>query len=200
MWFQHRPVLETHSCRPPQSHFRAWTLEVVGVDGLTIASRTVRNPQALSTGNNGKTSSASDTTWHPCLHQYQYRVVVTVIQDMAPVGIESSAPPVQLFRFDTPALSAATTATADDVEAAGAAAAAGIPAAMNKGGARPLTPRSMIGGSATEQASVKFSSEVTFSSGRFNAPTERPSRYFGVLASGVLCLYSKAYSQKPPVK
>ncbi|CAM9377968.1 unnamed protein product [Ectocarpus sp. 8 AP-2014] len=311
------------------SHFRAWTLEVVGVDGLTIASRTVRNPQALSTGNNGKTSSASDTTWHPCLHQYQYRVVVTVIQDMAPVGIESSAPPVQLFRFDTPALSAATTATADTVEAAGAAAAAGIPAAMNKGGARPLTPRSMIGGSATEQASVEFSSEifvpgtkpwvtavftvvrqqsiphetkekalptkgkrgraaaaaaaaakvaaaaaaaaaaappvlvgqahahlntdlcrgtsryfslplssqyfpvdtlqmatpdhlpegvtirtriwpfsdvaskcgyihVTFSSGRLNTPTERPSRYFGVLASGVLCLYSKAYSQKPP--
>ncbi|CAN0470059.1 unnamed protein product, partial [Ectocarpus sp. 12 AP-2014] len=82
-----------------ESHFRAWTLEVVGVDGLTIASRTVRNPQALSTGNNGKTSSASDATWHPCLHQYQYRVVVTVIQDMAPVGIESSAPPVQLFRF-----------------------------------------------------------------------------------------------------
>lgn len=115
-------------------------------------------PQALSTGNNGKASSASDATWHPCLHQYQYRVVVTVIQDMAPVGIESSAPPVQLFRFDTPALCASTTATVDTVEAA--ADATEIHSAMNKGGARPLTPRSMKGASATEQASVEFNSEV----------------------------------------
>ncbi|CAM9190922.1 unnamed protein product, partial [Pylaiella littoralis] len=77
------------------NHLRAWSLEVLGLD--------------LSTQSHGasvrknKGSSAADAV-RPSSPPHRYRVIVTVIEDMTPVGIKASASPIQLFRFDTPAL------------------------------------------------------------------------------------------------
>lgn len=115
-------------------------------------------------------------TVSPSCHQHQYRVVVTVIQDMTPIGIKASASPTQLFRFDTPALSTSP-AAASPAAAAAAASAAAAAAANAAAAAVTLSgegvpsikcfspPPPISGGLMSGGGSVEFNSEVGWGSG-----------------------------------
>ncbi|CAM9362445.1 unnamed protein product, partial [Scytosiphon promiscuus] len=151
------------------NHFRAWRLDVLGLDGLPASTRghDVRNIEHSLPYRRPKEDKLT------CLQQQQsprYRVVVTVIQDMAPVGIEASAPPVQLFRFDTPVLPAS--ASAAPPAAAGSAMLSAVVvnnstgnsgSSLSKKGiprSSALSPPSASVGRGCPASSVDFNSEM----------------------------------------
>lgn len=96
------------------------------------------------------------------LDDYVYRVLVTVVEDMTPVGLDgSSVAPLQLFRFDTPAVSAipasAPSLTSPVTATGGGDGRAGRPDPVGVEGSRVSFNGGRNGGGAGR---IKFCNEV----------------------------------------